>query len=52
MQTVAAKEGGTTTVVGTYGYMAPEQFGGRAVPASECLNSLCGKKLYPMHRQD
>ncbi|MBP0001050.1 MAG: serine/threonine protein kinase [Cyanobacteria bacterium SID2] len=26
---------GTMTVVGTYGYMPPEQFGGRAVPASD-----------------
>ncbi|MEC4802649.1 MAG: serine/threonine-protein kinase [Jaaginema sp. PMC 1079.18] len=30
-----AKEGGTRTIVGTYGYMAPEQFGERAVPASD-----------------
>jgi len=35
VQTLAAKEGGTITVVGTYGYMPPEQFGGRAVPASD-----------------
>jgi len=28
----AASEGGTRTIVGTYGYMAPEQFGERAVP--------------------
>jgi serine/threonine protein kinase len=27
--------GRTTTVVGTYGYMPPEQFGGRTVPASD-----------------
>lgn len=33
VQTLAAKEGGTITVVGTYGYMPPEQFGDRAVPA-------------------
>ncbi|MDJ0594202.1 MAG: serine/threonine-protein kinase [Pleurocapsa sp. MO_226.B13] len=26
---------GTRTVVGTYGYMPPEQFGGRAIPASD-----------------
>lgn len=26
---------GTMTIVGTYGYMAPEQFGGRANPASD-----------------
>lgn len=27
--------GGTRTVVGTYGYMPPEQFGGHTVPASD-----------------
>lgn len=31
----AACEKETITVVGTYGYMPPEQFGGRAVPASD-----------------
>lgn len=31
----AAPAGGTITVVGTYGYMPPEQFGDRAVPASD-----------------
>jgi serine/threonine protein kinase len=31
----AATRGGTITVVGTYGYMPPEQFGDRAVPASD-----------------
>ncbi|MBD2741662.1 serine/threonine-protein kinase [Coleofasciculus sp. FACHB-1120] len=35
VQTLAAKEGGTITVVGTYGYMPPEQFGDRAVPSSD-----------------
>ncbi len=35
VQSLAAREGGTITVVGTYGYMPPEQFGGRAVPASD-----------------
>ena len=35
VQTLAAQEGGTITVVGTYGYMPPEQFGGRVVPASD-----------------
>ncbi len=30
-----AQAGSTRTVVGTYGYMPPEQFGGRAVPASD-----------------
>ncbi|MEG4487056.1 serine/threonine-protein kinase [Microcoleus sp. D2_18a_B4] len=35
VQNQVAKCGGTITVVGTYGYMAPEQFGGRSVPASD-----------------
>ena len=35
VHTLAAKEDGTITVVGTYGYMPPEQFGGRTVPASD-----------------
>ena len=35
VQNVAATQGGTFTVVGTYGYMPPEQFGGRGVPASD-----------------
>jgi len=35
VQNQAAKIGGTITVVGTYGYMAPEQFGGRSVEASD-----------------
>ena len=35
VQTVAATNGGTITVVGTYGYMPPEQFGGRCVAASD-----------------
>ncbi|WP_293330640.1 serine/threonine-protein kinase [Microcoleus sp. CAWBG58] len=35
VQNQAAKFGGTITVVGTYGYMAPEQFGGRSVSASD-----------------
>lgn len=35
VQDTAAKEGGTFTVVGTYGYTPIEQFGGRAVPASD-----------------
>jgi serine/threonine protein kinase len=45
VQTLAAKEGGTITVVGTYGYMPPEQFGGRAVPASD-LYSLGATLIY------
>ena len=35
VQDRAAKEGATFTVVGTYGYTPMEQFGGRAVPASD-----------------
>ncbi|MBD2016044.1 protein kinase [Microcoleus sp. FACHB-53] len=35
VQTLATQEGRTVTVVGTYGYMPPEQFGGRAVAASD-----------------
>ncbi|AFZ58541.1 serine/threonine protein kinase [Anabaena cylindrica FACHB-243] len=35
VQDKAAKEGVTFTVVGTYGYAPIEQFGGRAIPASD-----------------
>src|SRR4028118_1892964 len=45
VQTLAAREGSTVTVVGTYGYMPPEQFGGRAVPASD-LYGLGGTLIY------
>lgn len=45
VQTIAAQEGGTITVVGTYGYMPPEQFGGRAAPASD-LYSLGATLIY------
>ena len=38
VQTLAAKEGATITVVGTYGYMPQEQFGGRTVPASDLFS--------------
>jgi hypothetical protein len=40
-----AQTGGTKTVVGTYGYMPPEQFGDRAVPASD-LYSLGATLIY------
>jgi serine/threonine protein kinase len=40
VQTVAA-EGGTRTIVGTYGYMPQEQFGGRTVPASDLYSLGC-----------
>lgn len=45
VNTLAAKKGNTITVVGTYGYMPPEQFGGRAVPASD-LYSLGATLIY------
>jgi serine/threonine protein kinase len=45
VQIMAAQEGGTITVVGTYGYMPPEQFGGRATPASD-LYSLGATLIY------
>lgn len=45
VQTLAAKESGTITVVGTYGYMPPEQFGGRATAASD-LYSLGATLIY------
>ena len=35
VKTAVTQQDGTITVVGTYGYMPPEQFGGRAVPASD-----------------
>ncbi|HIK04275.1 MAG TPA: serine/threonine protein kinase [Trichormus sp. M33_DOE_039] len=44
VQTVAT-ESGTRTVVGTYGYMPPEQFGGRTVTASD-LYSLGATLIY------
>ncbi|MGI0486469.1 serine/threonine protein kinase [Pantanalinema rosaneae CENA516] len=40
-----AKVGSTMTVVGTYGYMPPEQFGGQASPASD-LYSLGATLIY------
>jgi serine/threonine protein kinase len=45
VQTAAIEEEGTRTVVGTYGYMPPEQFGGRTVPASD-LYSLGATLIY------
>ncbi|RUS97551.1 serine/threonine protein kinase [Dulcicalothrix desertica PCC 7102] len=45
VQNIAAQEGGTITVVGTYGYMPPEQFGGRTKPASD-LYSLGATMIY------
>jgi serine/threonine protein kinase len=45
VQNVAAKDGGTMTVVGTSGYMPLEQFGGKTVPASD-LYSLGATLIY------
>ncbi|WP_016950695.1 protein kinase [Anabaena sp. PCC 7108] len=46
VQTVLATEKiGTRTIVGTYGYMPQEQFGGRTVPASD-LYSLGATLIY------
>ncbi|GAB4527878.1 MAG: hypothetical protein Tsb0014_08900 [Pleurocapsa sp.] len=45
VQNLATKKGSTITVVGTYGYMPPEQFGGRAKPASD-LYSLGATLIY------
>ncbi len=41
----AADQSGTRTVVGTYGYMPPEQFGGQTVPASD-LYALGATLIY------
>ena len=45
VQNLATKKSSTITVVGTYGYMPPEQFGGRAKPASD-LFSLGATLVY------
>lgn len=45
VQNASAKDGGTMTVVGTYGYMPLEQFGGKTVPASD-LYSLGATLIY------
>lgn len=45
VQNLAAREGATMTIVGTYGYMPPEQFGGRSFPSSD-LYSLGATLIY------
>ncbi len=50
VQTVTT-EVGTRTIVGTYGYMPPEQFGGRAVPASD-LYGLGATLIYLVTGRD
>ncbi|MGF1490275.1 MAG: serine/threonine protein kinase [Prochloraceae cyanobacterium] len=47
VQTMAATSGGTITIVGTYGYMPPEQFGGKAFVTSD-LYSLGATLIYLM----
>jgi serine/threonine protein kinase len=44
-----AVHGGTITVVGTYGYMPPEQFGGKTTPASD-LYGLGATLIYLLTR--
>ncbi|MEL6457405.1 MAG: serine/threonine-protein kinase [Cyanobacteria bacterium J06621_15] len=45
VKTTAQNQNGTMTIVGTYGYMAQEQFGGRSVAASD-LYSLGATLIY------
>jgi serine/threonine protein kinase len=45
VQTVTSRNSGTFTVVGTYGYMPPEQFSGRTSPISD-LYSLGATLIY------
>lgn len=45
VKTPMVQQDGSITVVGTYAYMPPEQFGGRAVPASD-LYSLGATLIY------
>ena len=45
VKNIAVTEGGTITVVGTYGYMPPEQFGGKTNFASD-LYSLGATLIY------
>ncbi|MBR8836328.1 MAG: serine/threonine protein kinase [Stigonema ocellatum SAG 48.90 = DSM 106950] len=49
VQNCAAVEGGTFTIVGSYGYMPLEQFGGRSVPASD-LYALGATLIYLLTR--
>ncbi|KAM3101328.1 serine/threonine protein kinase [Phormidesmis sp. 146-12] len=54
VQTLATREGQTVTVVGTYGYMPPEQFGGLASAASDLysLGATAIALLTGMHPAD
>ncbi|BAZ52837.1 serine/threonine protein kinase [Nostoc sp. NIES-4103] len=59
VQDKAVKEGVTFTIVGTYGYAPMEQFGGRAVPASDLyalgatlIHLLTGVPPFELPQQD
>lgn len=59
VQNRVAKQGSTITVVGTYGYMPPEQFGGRTVPASDLyalgatlINLITGQQPADLPQQE
>ena len=45
VQNLGHRDGSTMTIVGTYGYMPPEQFGGKAFPSSD-LYSLGATLIY------
>ncbi|AFY57794.1 serine/threonine protein kinase [Rivularia sp. PCC 7116] len=45
VKTLAAAKTATMTVVGTYGYMSPEHFGGKVIPSSD-LYSLGATLIY------
>ena len=45
VQTAVHGGGGTRTIVGTYGYMPPEQFGGQSIPPSD-LYALGATLIY------
>ena len=47
VQNIASSDRGTLTIVGTYGYMPPEQFGGRSRPASD-IYSLGASIIYSL----
>jgi serine/threonine protein kinase len=45
VQNIGATQGSSITIVGTYGYMPPEQFGGQTTPASD-IYSLGATLIY------
>lgn len=46
VQTIDTQGKHTMTIVGTYGYMPPEQFGGRSSPASDLYSNWLQVPLY------